>query len=137
MIASTKNASHLETVRRNGPAAAREKTLQSQADLSDQVEALNQLAQVLADAVKSLVVAAEALVLAKVSDIELGIDFYAEMQRYELLLIQRALKQTKGSQVKAAALLKVSPTTLNSKIKLFAGRAGQANERTARFSLLS
>src|SRR5260370_32167861 len=107
MIASTKNASHLETVRRNGPAAAREKSLQSQGDLSDQVEALNQLAQVLADAVKSLVVAAEALVLAKVSDIELGIDFYAEMQRYELLLIQRALKQTKGSQVKAAALLKV------------------------------
>jgi DNA-binding NtrC family response regulator len=45
-------------------------------------------------------------------------DFYREVQRYERSLIQNALRLCGGSQVKAARLLKLKPTTLNSKMKI-------------------
>ena len=136
MIASAKRGSYLETVRRNGHASAREKTHTTEADLRDRAEALNQFAQILAGVIEKLVATAEVLELANVPDIELGIDFYAEIQRYELLLIQRALRQTEGSQVKAAALLKLKSTTLNSKIKHYAEKAGKANQPSSSFLLL-
>ena len=44
-------------------------------------------------------------------------DFYSEVQRFEMRLIKGALRQTGGSQVKAAKLLKLKATTLNNKIK--------------------
>jgi transcriptional regulator with GAF, ATPase, and Fis domain len=44
-------------------------------------------------------------------------DFYREVARYERKLIQNALRLAGGSQVKAARLLKLKPTTLNSKMK--------------------
>lgn len=48
-----------------------------------------------------------------------GIDFYSEVERFEVGLIKRALEQTAGNQAKAARLLSIKPTTLNSKIKLY------------------
>jgi len=48
-----------------------------------------------------------------------GIDFYDEVQRFETGLIRLALDQTRGHQAQAARLLKIKPTTLNSKIKLY------------------
>src|SRR3954465_11803526 len=50
-------------------------------------------------------------------DVRNGIDFYEEVQRFEVDLIQRALSFTRGNQVRAARLLKMKVTTLNSKIK--------------------
>lgn len=50
-------------------------------------------------------------------DIKNGIDFYEEVSRFEIDLIQRALAHTGGNQVRAARLLKMKVTTLNSKIK--------------------
>jgi transcriptional regulator with GAF, ATPase, and Fis domain len=50
-------------------------------------------------------------------DVRTGIDFYEEVKRFEIDLIQRALVFTSGSQVRAARLLKMKVTTLNSKIK--------------------
>ena len=47
-----------------------------------------------------------------------GIDFYKEVERFEIELIRLALDRTHGCQAKAARLLKIKPTTLNSKIKL-------------------
>jgi len=47
------------------------------------------------------------------------VDFYREVRKFEIFLIQRALKQTAGSQVQAANLLKLDPTTLNKKIKSY------------------
>ena len=44
-------------------------------------------------------------------------DFYDEVSRFEIDLIKRALLQTGGHQVKAAKLLNLKVTTLNSKIK--------------------
>jgi len=48
-----------------------------------------------------------------------GIDFYDEVQRFETGLIRLALDQTGGHQARAAHLLGIKPTTLNSKIKLY------------------
>lgn len=50
-------------------------------------------------------------------DIKNGIDFYEEVSRFEIDLIQRALAHTGGNQVRAARLLNMKVTTLNSKIK--------------------
>ncbi len=47
-----------------------------------------------------------------------GIDFYKEVERFEIELIRLALDRTHGCQAKAARLLGIKPTTLNSKIKL-------------------
>ena len=52
-------------------------------------------------------------------DIIGGIDFYDEVQRFETHLIKMALSETGGNQAKAARLLGIKATTLNSKIKLF------------------
>ncbi|MEP6922418.1 MAG: helix-turn-helix domain-containing protein [bacterium] len=46
-----------------------------------------------------------------------GLDFYDEVSRFEIDLIKRALLQTAGHQVRAARLLNLKVTTLNSKIK--------------------
>ena len=48
-----------------------------------------------------------------------GIDFYKEVERFESGLIRLALDQTHGHQARAANLLHIKPTTLNSKIKLY------------------
>jgi DNA-binding NtrC family response regulator len=48
-----------------------------------------------------------------------GIDFYMEVTRFETGLIRLALDQTRGHQARAAKLLRIKPTTLNSKIKLY------------------
>ena len=50
-------------------------------------------------------------------DVRSGIDFYEEVKRFEIELIQRALWFTGGNQVRAAHLLRMKVTTLNSKIK--------------------
>ena len=48
-----------------------------------------------------------------------GIDLYQETKRFEINLIKLALTQTRGHQARAAKLLHINPTTLNSKIKLY------------------
>lgn len=50
-------------------------------------------------------------------DLESGLDFYSEVSRFEIDLIKRALLQTAGHQGRAAKLLNLKVTTLNSKIK--------------------
>ncbi len=52
-------------------------------------------------------------------DIALGIAFYEEVKKFEIDLIQRALEQTAGHQSRAARLLGLNATTLNSKIKSY------------------
>ncbi|MDQ6652364.1 MAG: hypothetical protein M3Y84_06435 [Acidobacteriota bacterium] len=49
--------------------------------------------------------------------LENGLDFYDEVRRFEVDLITRALLQTGGHQGRAAGLLHLKITTLNSKIK--------------------
>ncbi len=48
---------------------------------------------------------------------ENGLDFYDEVSRFEIDLIKRALLLTAGHQARAARMLNLRATTLNSKIK--------------------
>jgi DNA-binding NtrC family response regulator len=48
-----------------------------------------------------------------------GINFYDEVRHFEMDLIRRALDQTGGHQSRAARLLGMNATTLNSKIKTY------------------
>ena len=52
-------------------------------------------------------------------DIARGVNFYDEVKRFEIDLIRRALEQTGGHQSRAARLLGLNATTLNSKIKSY------------------
>lgn len=52
-------------------------------------------------------------------DIQDGIDFYDEVTEFEIGLIRRALTHTRGHQGRAARLLNLKVTTLNSKIKQY------------------
>ncbi|HYW69574.1 MAG TPA: helix-turn-helix domain-containing protein [Pyrinomonadaceae bacterium] len=48
---------------------------------------------------------------------EIEVDFYSEVRRFQVFLITSALRHTRGSQVKAARLLKMNESTLNTKLK--------------------
>ena len=50
-------------------------------------------------------------------DIEEGFDLYEEVSRFEKSIIERVLLHTGCHQLRAARLLHLKPTTLNSKIK--------------------
>jgi len=50
-------------------------------------------------------------------DLARGVNFYDEVRRFEIDLIRRSLEQTGGHQSRAARLLGLNATTLNSKIK--------------------
>ena len=52
-------------------------------------------------------------------DVSRGINFYDEVRRFEIDIIRRALEQTGGHQSRAARLLGMNATTLNSKIKTY------------------
>ncbi|MFL6229754.1 MAG: sigma-54-dependent transcriptional regulator [Pyrinomonadaceae bacterium] len=52
-------------------------------------------------------------------DVTRGVDFYDEVRRFEIDIIRRALEQTGGHQSRAARLLGMNATTLNSKIKTY------------------
>ena len=48
-----------------------------------------------------------------------GVEFYEEVTKFEVELIEQALACTKGNQRAAARLLGLKTTTLNSKVKLY------------------
>ena len=52
-------------------------------------------------------------------DIARGVNFYDEVKKFEIDLINRALEQTGGHQSRASQLLGLNATTLNSKIKTY------------------
>jgi DNA-binding NtrC family response regulator len=95
------------------------KKRQSQEEFRKQVEAFGQLAQNLTGALEGLVVTAEVLESSHAPVVEVGVDFYAEVQRFETALIKRALRHCGGLQRSAAALLKLNPTTLHSKLEQY------------------
>ena len=70
------------------------------------------------DLIASLQAELEDLQTINLPEMDDDFDFYREVERYERRLIQNALRRCGGSQVKAAGLLKMKPTTLNSKMKV-------------------
>jgi len=73
----------------------------------------------IADPQAARIVARETSGAASSIDVGRGINFYDEVRRFEIDLIRRALDQTGGHQSRAARLLGMNPTTLNSKIKTY------------------
>lgn len=63
--------------------------------------------------------ALEAIDTSQSPDVADGISFYEEVKRFEIELIRTALRVTSGSQKRAAELLRLNATTLNSKIKSY------------------
>jgi len=74
---------------------------------------------VISSLLSSLTVAVDDLEASELPPLNEDFDFYNEVQRFEILLIKKALRVTGGSQIKAARLLKLNATTLNSKIKSY------------------
>ncbi len=52
-------------------------------------------------------------------DLSRGVNFYDQVRKFEMDIIRRALEQTGGHQSRAARLLGLNATTLNSKIKTY------------------
>jgi transcriptional regulator with PAS, ATPase and Fis domain len=80
--------------------------------LGEKIEDLTSIASALLEEIKSLQPS-------HTVDVRGGIDFYDEVKKFEVNLIKRALDRTGGHQTKAAELLNIKITTLNSKIKRY------------------
>jgi transcriptional regulator with GAF, ATPase, and Fis domain len=80
--------------------------------LSGQIESLQKAAL-------SLLKEVQSISKLEAVDIVRGIKFYDEVERFECELISRALELTGGHQVRAARLLGLKVTTLNSKVKRY------------------
>ena len=82
--------------------------------------AARQAAKTLQDLAEALTAAAEALQTPPLAvEVERGINLRAELRRFEIELIQRALNATGGRQRQAARLLGLKGTTLNAKIRRY------------------
>lgn len=80
--------------------------------LRERVDSLRLVTKALLDEVKSLN-------RVKTIEVKHGINFDEEIKRFEIQLIERALEQTGGNQLRAAQLLNLKHTTLNAKIKRY------------------
>ena len=92
---------------------------QNTSELEQRVQQLTLLAKALASEIETL--QAE-LAIDRDRDKEVvldndGIDFYYEVERYEIELIKSALGRCGGNQTQAARLLRMKSTTLNAKMK--------------------
>ena len=81
--------------------------------------ALLNSAQLMQELSGTLAVIAEALQNTQLPDVEHGINFYEEVRQFEIELINCALRLAGGRQKKAAQLLNLKESTLNTKIKLY------------------
>lgn len=73
--------------------------------------------QTLRELARTLSVAVDVLSSQEQPTLKEPIDFYEEVRRFEISLIQRALRATGGNQAQAARLLSLNQPTLHGKIK--------------------
>lgn len=69
--------------------------------------------------IRAMTLVVEAAEQSLVSEFRFSDDFYENVDRFEIIMIKRALRKAKGNQRKAAKLLGLNATTLNSKIKRY------------------
>ncbi len=74
----------------------------------------------------TLSLAIQALQFVELPELQDEIDFYEEVRRFEIALIERALWRSSGSQTEAARLLQLKLTTLNSKLKTYDIQVGRS-----------
>ena len=80
---------------------------------------LNQRLKTLRELATTLLSEVEEMARVRPPDLKSGINIHEEVRRYEIELIERALRLTNGNQARAAHLLDIKTTTLNSKIKRY------------------
>ena len=85
----------------------------------DEVSSALKLVRDLIAALTTAAEATETMAAREVNFVGTGIDFFAEVSRFEVQMITQALRLARGSQIKAARLLGLNATTLNSKIKAY------------------
>lgn len=73
--------------------------------------------------VRTFLIEIVTLNLAHPQDVKRGLQFYDEVQRFEISLIERALIYSGGHQRRAATLLGLNATTLHSKMKQYGIKA--------------
>ena len=73
----------------------------------------------------------------QVGEIQSEVDFYEEVKRLEIELITRALTHSQGHQAEAARLIRLKPTTLNSKIRRYGIRVNTFSKDVAKRSIPS
>lgn len=73
----------------------------------------------LRETVLQLLEEVESLAISRPVDIKHGARYSDEVRQFEVNLIRTALGRTSGSQIRAARLLGLKPTTLNAKIKRY------------------
>ena len=83
---------------------------QTKGELSEQTSFLHEVTYLLLEEIKTLNPKIDV-------KIETGINFYQEIRKIEINLIEQALNYTDGNQRKAAKLLNLNVTTLHSKMK--------------------
>ncbi len=89
-----------------------------ESDLERRVQQLVSIAKALASEVERLQTELSTTRNQKQIDFDNeGIDFYREVERYEIEMIKNALELCNGNQARAAKLLTMKPTTLNAKMK--------------------
>jgi DNA-binding NtrC family response regulator len=82
---------------------------------TDQLGVIKELAQALLGEVESLTGKPDATQ----DESESQGDFYELIREYEILLIRRALLRSRGNQAMAARMLRLKPSTLHHKIRLY------------------
>jgi len=92
---------------------------QPDANINERVEQLVMLARALASEIEALrsEIAADSNRNKQLDFDNAGIDFYNEVESYEIELIKSALNRCGGNQTQAAKLLQMKSTTLNAKMK--------------------
>jgi transcriptional regulator with PAS, ATPase and Fis domain len=107
----------LKSVRTNG----RLRVVQPVQPKSEQSEIADLLRSIenLKDRVQAMALMIEAGEVFKGAELETSCDFYKSIRKLEIAMIKRALELADGSQTRAAKLLKIKITTLNSKIKRY------------------
>jgi DNA-binding NtrC family response regulator len=88
-------------------------------DPQDEPRLLSTKARYLKELTLAFLAAVETLGTDRHLDIDHGLSLREEVRRFEVDLIKYALQRTGGNQTRAAALLGVKATTLNSKVKLY------------------
>ena len=73
----------------------------------------------LRETVLALLEEVESLAISRPIDLKRGARYSEEVRQFEVNLIRTALGRTSGSQIRAAKLLGLKPTTLNAKIKRY------------------
>lgn len=92
--------------------------VKKEASLNERIGVLKDVSQTLSRALETI----EDLKVAgnvRLPNVAGGISFYDEVSRFEISLIQIALRYARGNQRNAASLLGLKATTLNSKIKTY------------------